>query len=121
MITDTLSALIKPTKGMLEPIQKLNQEAVATVEKVAARQIDSLKAYSDLGVSQLRVAAEVKDREGIQKLLSKQTEVLRAVGECLMSDFRAIFEIGAGYASQAKKIGVGATPPLSAKTVARAD
>jgi phasin family protein len=121
MITETLSALSEPTKGMLEPVQRLNQEAVTTVEKLAAHQIDSLKAYSDLGVSQLKVAAEVRNMEGFQKLLSKQTDVLRAFGECLMSDFRAIFEMGADFASHAKKIGVEAAPARLVKTEATAE
>lgn len=121
MITETLSALTKPTKGMLDPVLKLNQEAVATVEKLAAHQIDRLKTYSNLGVSQLKVAAEVRDIEGLQHLMSKQTEVLQKFGECLMSDFKALFEMSADFVSQAKKIGAEAAPALPIKTKAKAD
>jgi len=42
MNTKTLSALGAPAKSLLEPLQKANQQAVATIEKLAAHQLDSL-------------------------------------------------------------------------------
>lgn len=121
MITETFSALTESTKGVIEPAQKLNREAVATVQKLAAHQIDSLKAYSDLGVSQLKAAAEVKDMEGFQHLVAKQRDVLQAFRECLMSDFKAIAQMGVDFVSRANKIGAEAVPPLLAKTRVKAD
>lgn len=119
MITKTLSALTQPTKGILEPVQKLNQEAVATVQKLTTHQIASLKSYSNLGMKQLKVAAEVRDLEGFQHLMAKQRDVLRAFGECLMSDAKAIFEMSADFVSHAKKIRAEAAPPLLAKSSAK--
>lgn len=121
MTTETLSALTKSTNAMLEPVLKLNQEAVATFEKLTARQIDCLKTCSDLGMSQLKVAAEVKDIEGLQHLLSKQTDVLRELGECFVSDFKALSEMGADFVSRATKVRAGAVPALSTKTKANAN
>ena len=104
MIDKTLSALTDPTKGLLEPAHKLNRQAITAVEKMAAYQIDSLKTYSRLGVSQLKAAAEVRDVEGLRNLLSKQTDVLREVGDRLMSDFKALSQIGADFVSQSSKV-----------------
>lgn len=118
MMTETLSSLTDPAKGMLEPVQKLNQEAVSTVEKLAAHQIESLKTYTALGVSQLKAAAEVKNVEGLRDLMSKQTDTLKQFGECLMSDFKAIFEMGTEFVSKATK--VGAEPVLEAPAKAKA-
>ena len=56
MIIETLSAFTKLTRGALEPVRKLNQQAVAPVEKLAARQLESLKTYSDMGVGFLSQA-----------------------------------------------------------------
>ena len=105
MITETLSALTEPTKGVLEPVQKLNQQAIVSVEKLAAHQIESLKTYSELGVSQLKAVAQVKDVEGLQNLLSMQTDFLRKVGDRLMLDFKEIFRLGADIVSQSTKAG----------------
>jgi phasin family protein len=114
MITETISALTG-LKGMLEPVQRLNQETVETVQRLAAHQIDSLKTYSDLGTSQLQMAAEVRDMQSLQKLMSKQTDALLALSQCLMSDIRAVIAIGADFVSHAEKIGLGAAPVLPVK------
>jgi len=108
MITKTLSALTEPTKGVLEPAHKLNQQTVTAIEKLAAYQIDSLKTFSELGVSQLKAVVEVRDVEGFQNLVSKQTDVLREVGDRLMSDFKAIFKMGTDFVSQSTKVGTEA-------------
>lgn len=121
MITETVSALTEPGKSVLEPIRKVNQQAIAAVEKLAARQTDSLKAYSDLGVGQLKAVAEVKDVEDLQTLMSKQVDVLRAFGECLMSDIKAVAQIGVDFVSQATKVGAeqaAAAPAAPAKAKA---
>lgn len=117
MMTESLSALTQPTKGVIEPIQKLNQQAAATVEKLAAHQIASLKAYSDLGVGQLKAAAEVKDVEGVQDLMSKQMDFLKRLGECMRSDLKAMFEMGVEFVAEAQK--VGAAPALEPPAKAR--
>ena len=105
MITETLSALTEPTKGVLEPVHKLNQQAIAAIEKLATHQINSLKTYTELGVSQLKAVAEVRDVEGLQNLVSKQTDVLREVGDRLMSDFKAISQMGVNFISHSTKVG----------------
>lgn len=105
MITDTLSALSVPSKDVLEPAHKLNQQAIAAVEKLVAYQIDSLKAYSELGVSRLKAAVEVRDVEGLKNLLSNQTDVLKEFGEHLMTDYKAIFKMGADFVSKSTKVG----------------
>ena len=109
MINKTLSALTDPTKGLLEPAHRLNQQAVTALEKVTASQIDSLKTYSELGVGQLKAAAEVRNIEGLQNLLSKQSDVLKEVGSRLTSDVKAFFQIGADFVSQSSKIDAQAT------------
>lgn len=108
MINKTLSALTDPTKGLLEPAHKLNQQAVTALEKVAAYQIDSLNTYSRLGIGQLKAAAEVRNVEGLQNLLSKQNDVLKEVGGRLMSDVKTFFQIGAEFVSQSSKMGAQA-------------
>ena len=105
MFMKTLSALTEPTKGVLEPVQKLNQHAVATVEKLAAHQIESLKTYSALGVGQLKAAAEVKDVEGLQTLMSKQIDVLSEFGEQIWADMKVVAEMGVEFVTQAANVG----------------
>ncbi len=120
MDTKTLFALKEPGKGTLESIQKINQQASATVEKLAAHRIESLKAYSDLAVNQIKAAAEVKDFEDLQTLISKQSDVLVAYGEWLMSDIRTTAQLGMDFLWQAAQVGAEAAPAAPAKTDAPA-
>jgi len=115
MITKTLSELTHPTQGLLEPARKLNQQVITAVEKAAAYQIDSLKTYSRLGVSQMKAVAEVRNVEGFQNLLSKQTDVLREVGDHLLADFKALSKIGADFVSQSSKVDAEAADVAAVK------
>jgi phasin family protein len=117
MDTKTLAALTDPGKSVIESIQKRNQQASATVAKLAAHRIESLKAYSDLAVNQLNAAAEVKDVEGLQALMSKQSDFLVTYGRCLMSDITTTAQLGMDFLWQAATVDAEATP---AKTQAPA-
>ena len=114
MFTDTLSALTTPAQGILEPMQKLNKAMVASAEKLTARQIASLTTYSQLGLSQLRAAAEVKDVEGLQTLLSNQKDVLKECGERMWSDTKAVAEMGIELVTTAQQVGSEAAPAATA-------
>lgn len=121
MIIKTFSALTEPTKGALEPVQKLNQQAVAAVEKLAAHQLESLKTYSDMGIGRLKAAAEVKDMNGLQNFLYGQTDVLRAFGGCARSDIKAVAQACIGFVSQnmpTTKVGAKAVLVTPEKTEA---
>jgi phasin family protein len=118
MITETLSALTTPTLGVLEPIRKLNKAIVASAEKLTARQIASLTTYSQLGLSQLRAATEVKDVDGLQTLVAEQKDVLKACGERLWADTKAVAEMGVDFVAEAQKVGSEVAPaatPAKAK------
>jgi len=118
MNTETLSALPTSAKAMLEPIQKVNQQAVATFEQLAAHQLDSLRAYSELGLGQLKAAIEVKDLEGLRDLVSKQKDALRAVGERLWEDTSAVAKMGVEFVAEAQRAGVQAPRTAPAKMTA---
>ena len=104
MTTETFSELSTPTNNVLESANNLNHKIKTAVEKLAALQIDSLKTYSKLGTNQIKAAAEVRDIDGLQKLLSLQTDVFREIGGRLLSDFKAILPAGSDAASKSKKV-----------------
>lgn len=109
------SSLDEPVKGALEPIRQLNQHAVANVEKLAVRQIDSLKVYSELVIGQLKTAAEVKDLEGVSALISQQTDVLKTVTERLMADAKAMIDIAVASLSHGIQPSPEAAPVAPAR------
>ena len=99
-------------EGVLEPFQKLNKAAIATAGRFTARQIASLTTYTELSLDQL------KDVEGLQTFLSKQTEVLKEVGERLWADTKAIAEMGIEFVSEAQKVSAPEAPAAPVKAEA---
>lgn len=104
MITEILSPFTEPQKPLLESVQKLNQLAAANVERLTELQIESLKRYSELGVTQLKAAGEVHDLESFQGLMGKQSSFLKAFGECVLADTKALVQMGVAWLSKAKAV-----------------
>jgi phasin family protein len=115
MIIETLLALTEPTRNVFEPAQKFKKHAVASVEKLAAYQLESLKRCSDMAVGQLKAAAEIKDSEDLQNFLFKQTDVLRVFGEGALSDITAVAQVGIDLLlPQATNVGTKGVPVAKA-------
>lgn len=109
MIIETLSALTEPTQRVFEPAQKFKQHAVSSIEKLASYQLQSLKRYSDITVSQLKAVAEIKDSEDLQNFLLNQTNVLRAFHDSALSDITAVAQVGIDlFLPQATNVGTQA-------------
>lgn len=115
MFTPTLSSLTRPATGVLEPMQELNQQALASVEKLTARQIESLQIYTDLGIGQLKAAAAVRDVEGLQTLVSKQRDVRKAATERLVADAKAFVEMATESLSEVTKPSAETVAPEKSK------
>ncbi len=74
------------------PLQQTNQFVVGRVEQWAAMQMESLKAYVDLGVAQVKVALKVTDPHNLHEFTDSQFAVLSFVGHRMMDDGRMLAE-----------------------------
>ena len=80
------------------PVQRTNQFLVQRLEQWAALQMESLKAYVDLGVAQCKVALKVTDPHSLHEFTDSQFAVLSFVGHRMMDDGRMLTEWNAdGY------------------------
>ena len=86
------------------PMKEFNRLAVSHLEKLVALNLESAKAYADLGISQLKAVGEVQDFDGLQGLMSKQNEVVKQVGEKLAADARAVVELSKAFNTDAQKL-----------------
>ncbi|MDG4550318.1 MAG: phasin family protein [Candidatus Contendobacter sp.] len=68
------------------PLQRTNQFVVQRVEQWTTLQMDSLKAYVDLGVAQCKVALKVTDPRGLHEFTDGQFAVLSFVGHRMLDD-----------------------------------
>ena len=82
----------------IAPWRRTNQFLAERVEQWTAMQMDSLRAYVDLGVAQIKVALKVTDPHSLHEFTDSQFAVLSFVGHRLMDDGRMLVEWNAdGY------------------------
>jgi phasin family protein len=88
------AAFAAPFKPLLTSLTRLNQFAVGRMEHWVALQMDSLRAYVDLGVAQTRVALKVTSPHSLHEFADSQFAVLSFVGHRVIDDRRAMSEWG---------------------------
>lgn len=86
------------------PLRRTNQFLTERMEQWAAMQMDSLKAYVDLGVAQIKVALKVTDPHSLHDFTDSQFAVLSFVGHRMMDDGRMLAEWTANGYRQADRL-----------------
>jgi len=104
MNSEVFTKLMEQAETAASPIRKFNELAVSNVEKLVALQIASLQDYSELGIAQLKVAADVTDLEGLQDYFRKQVDLLGAVREKFIADAKAVSELSGEFGVKAKEL-----------------
>lgn len=112
MTNDVLSVLNEK-----RPVRRLNRLAVGYVEKLAAMTLAKLRFYSDVGITQLNSALEVRDVESLRDYVAGQRELLKTIGELLLADARKLVQMGFDFGTEVRSIareGLAATAPKTA-------
>ena len=73
-------------------VVKARQEGVAQWESLVALQMNSLRAYVDLGLAQCRVAAQISSPQDLCEALDSQIAVFSFLSHRLLDDSRALLE-----------------------------
>ncbi len=85
-------------------MQQYAELSLANCEKLFTLQLEIAKSYSDLGIEQLRAFTEIKDAESLQEFVSRQSDVAKSVGEKIISDAKAVAELGIEINTETKKL-----------------
>ena len=94
----------EPFGPWVAALTRVNCFMVEQVEKAVTLRMDSLKAYIDLGVSQVRVAFKVTDPHSLHEFTDSQFAVLSFVGHRLLDDGRVLNEWGNDCCHQAQRV-----------------
>lgn len=114
----SLADVTAKSQALAAPVIQANQLSVANLEKLAAFQLSHLGAYTDLGLSRLKAAAEVADIDGLKAFAESSAEVAQGVGARLQDDAKALVELLAGFKIGYEKLAATALAELCpAKTV----
>lgn len=95
-MSETPLAFIEQFRSFLAPLTKANQFLIERIEKLVTLQMDSVKVYTDLGLSQIKVALKATDSDSAHDFLDSQFAVLSFIGHRVLDDGRALAEWSTG-------------------------
>lgn len=98
------AAFVGSLQPLVASVARTNQFMVGQLEKWVALQVDSLKAYVDLDVAQVKVALKVTDPHSLHEFADSQFAVLSFVGHRMADDGRALAEWGSDCQNQANRV-----------------
>lgn len=98
------ATVFEPLMPLVASLAKTNQVMVGQFEKWVALRMDSLKAYVDLGLAQVKVALKVTDPHSLHEFSDSQFAVLSFVGHRVVDDGRALAEWGVDCVTQANRL-----------------
>ena len=104
MYAEMMSAFGGSLRNVFAPGQKMNQMAIAQMEKILAFQMESVKTYTNLGMGQWKAAAEVSDPWSLVAYMAKQGAYATKVGEQVVSDVQKLSQLGGDFVQQAQSV-----------------
>lgn len=90
--------------ALTAPVKKFNALAVDNLEKLARLQLDTVKSYTDLSLTQLRAALDVSDVQSLQAYVSNQQETAKVVSEKLAKDAAVYGDLAKQFATEVQKL-----------------
>ena len=104
MYEKLLAQLSEQSQKMAEPINEITTLTVDYIEKLSQFQVNAVKAYTDLGLDQLKNMASVKDPDTLQTYINSQTEMAAQVGKKLADDAKALAQLGEVFAEDIQNL-----------------
>ena len=87
---------------IFEPFMAYSKMAAESAEKVMKIQLDSVKAYSKLGMENFSEGLKVTDFDQMTAYAEKQKDVAKTASDMFMTDAKAYADIGAKFFDGAK-------------------
>ncbi|MCH8505930.1 MAG: phasin family protein [Ectothiorhodospiraceae bacterium] len=89
--------------------------AIAHFEKLASAHFEATRAYTDLGVKQVRAALDIKDPQDFRSYVEGQQKLVQEIGERVKGDAEKVVALNQDFFQQAQKL-----TESNAKTAAKA-
>lgn len=111
-----MNAFAEQAKSFSTPLSKLNSLMVGNMEKMTEFQLNAIKSYADMTMSQMKKAVDVKDAESMREFSSAQAEVAGTVNKKIMEDAKALSDIATEFKTQVEAIWEEARPTTAKAT-----
>ena len=100
MVVDLFNKALETPKTLPQPLVKANKLFVENMEKLLVLQMNSLKSYLDIGLNQMRAAAEITDLQSLQDFYKRQAEIAQTVQTKLLNDARVMANMAARFKNE---------------------
>ncbi|HRD67326.1 MAG TPA: phasin family protein [Candidatus Competibacter sp.] len=100
MVVDLFNKALESPQTLSEPLVRANKFIAATVEKMVVFQMNALKSYLDIGLNQMKAAAEIDDVKSLQDFYKRQTDIAQAVQQKFMNDAKAMSDMAARFKTE---------------------
>jgi len=100
MQENILNAFAEQAKSMYAPLSKFNSLFVENMEKMTEFQLNAIKTYAEMGMEQMKKAAEVQDADSMRNFTSAQAETASALNKKVMEDAKALSDMALEFKTQ---------------------
>lgn len=104
MQENIMNAFTEQAKSFYTPLNKLSALMVENMEKMTEFQLDSIKSYADITMSQMKKAVDVKDAESLRSFSTSQTEAAATVNKKIMEDAKSLSDLANDFKSQVEAV-----------------
>lgn len=100
MVVNLFNQALQPPPALPESVIKANRLFIENVEKMLVFQMNSLKAYFDISINQLRAAAEITDLESLRDFYKRQMEIAQTLQCKLLNDARIMSNMATRFKTE---------------------
>ena len=104
MQENILNAFAEQTKNLYSPMQKFSALFVGNMEKMTEFQLSAIKSYAEVGIDQMKKAAEIKDADSMRSFSSSQAEATTELNKKIMEDAKSLSEMATEFKGQVEAI-----------------
>lgn len=114
-----LNAFSEQAKSFYDPLRKMNTLMVDNMQKMANFQMDAVKSYSQMSLSQAKNTVAVKDAEGFRDLSASQVELMTTFGKKIQEDTKTLTDMSMKFKVEVEQLMKDARDQATSQTVAK--
>ena len=104
MYTDFFKTFTDQTEKTLEPYVKFNKLMAKNVEVLTELQLNAMRTYSEMGLTQMKAASEIKDVTSLTAFSGQQLNVLSKFSQQMMDDSNKLQSIAKEFKDDIEQI-----------------
>jgi phasin family protein len=104
MYTDFFKTFSDQTEKTLEPYLKFNKLVTKNVEVLTELQLNAMRTYSEMGITQMKAASEIKDVTSLTAFNSQQLSVMTKLSQQMMDDSNKLQAIAKEFKEDVEKM-----------------